>query len=236
MAFARNPAYNYSDLMRRIAKRLGHADAIVRHPSPPPVASPRAGHVGCNAAFPRPCRAVPCRLVRAQRIEYVDATLSVALRATGLCAALRVDSCAARIVLFSGMCRATCKISNPTYTMHRATAQLATARQRSTAVLVHRAGRAQDARALPPAHARDLPRVHALHAEVSDAQGRCFAAAAAFVPPERRVAASLHRTHLAAPRVCASSEPAWMGGVRPPVSAAVYNWCPRRFIIVRGGL
>jgi hypothetical protein len=30
MIFARNPAYNYSDLMRRIAKRLNHADAIVR--------------------------------------------------------------------------------------------------------------------------------------------------------------------------------------------------------------
>jgi hypothetical protein len=38
MAFARNPAYNYADLMRRIAKRLGHADAIVRRPPPPPVA------------------------------------------------------------------------------------------------------------------------------------------------------------------------------------------------------
>jgi hypothetical protein len=61
MAFARNPAYNYADLMRRIAKRLGHADAIVRRPPPPPVASPRGGHVGRNAACPRPCRAVPTR-------------------------------------------------------------------------------------------------------------------------------------------------------------------------------
>lgn len=39
MAFARNPAYNYADLMRRIAKRLGHADAIVRRSARPSVST-----------------------------------------------------------------------------------------------------------------------------------------------------------------------------------------------------
>jgi hypothetical protein len=61
-----------------------------------------------------------------QRIEYVDATPSVALRATRRCASTHAQ----RIVFWNVPCNLQDIESD---------AQLATARQRSAAVLVHRA-------------------------------------------------------------------------------------------------